>query len=1178
MMQRLAAALVVVSAISTPAYAQGPYAAGAVRSEDIAEEVRRRNAEYEWDRARAHARLEAHGRGVGPAACPALAPVDPDLRRDKSGFRPDPQPRSQARPVVRRNVAAGSAEQVFRDHVAVPVVQARCTRCHVEGGVSGHTRLVFAEAEAADHETRNLAAFREFLGAVEGGADFVLHKIQGVAHGGGVQVPAGSAEFAFLERFLRLLDGSTAGSGRTPETLFDGVTMASPARTLRRAALVFAGRVPTATELASVSSSREEHLRAAIRRLMAGDGFHKFLIRGSNDRLLTDQWLDRWAYNPFGFPGLVEFVNQHYHLEAAHARLEDGPDDPDYRAWRLGAFHGLARAPLELIAHVAENDLPYTEILTADYVMANVTTAGAYGAETKFADPDSPFDFQPARIATYYRQDDSMVTEGHVNFGTNVINPGNLKTEWPHAGILNTFAFLQRYPTTPTNRNRARSRWTYYHFLGLDIERSASRTTDPVALADTDNPTLKNAACTVCHSVLDPVAGAFQNYGENGAYREAWGGLDSLDGLYKQSERSPYVEGDTWYRDMRVPGFDGSAVPDAANSLQWLARRISEDARFAEGAVKFWWSAVLGTPIAEPPEDERDSDFAGRLLASNAQAAEVQRLAAAFREGVAGGAPYNLRDLLVEIALSPWFRAESLADDDPVRAAALRDAGMERLLTPEELAWKTEALTGYMQGRSVTGEGVLHGDLLDSRRFRLLYGGIDSEGIIERSRDMTPVMAAVARSHAVEAGCVVAAREFFFLPDGQRMLFNGTDLGLSPVTDAVRDFAVTAEALDGRDLRPQAVGFEVTLGAGSKTVRLAFENDYFRARQLFLSRLVVRNQNGAVVQETELVGFESIGCGGPAAWNGTYKLQCEHEWLDVPVEVPSEGAYRIAVEGYQNAFGAEPAVLRIAVPSGGGTVAEEFEITAEDSARSQTVALTASLDTGRNTVRLGLVNAHVEDRDLLLDRLTVRNRNGSVIREVELETLGEAECGGAGEWQGVGGFKLWSSGCSLEIGLSIPSDGEYGITVEAWQTAAGSEAAVLRIALESDDGSSAGGMAVRRKLVELYDQLLGVTETVDSPEVEAAFRLFVDVWNQKRGDAGSRHFLWGEERCTVAGDHLFFSQVADELLTFDDRGSTVFNWDAFGEMSRHFGDPDHIARTWAVVLSYLLADYRYLHF
>ena len=59
--------------------------------------------------------------------------------------------------------------------------------------------------------------------------------------------------------------------------------------------------------------------------------------------------------------------------------------------------------------------------------------------------------------------------------------------------------FLQQYPTTATNRNRARARWTYQHFLGVDIENSAARTIDAAALSDNDNPTLNNPAC-VCHT------------------------------------------------------------------------------------------------------------------------------------------------------------------------------------------------------------------------------------------------------------------------------------------------------------------------------------------------------------------------------------------------------------------------------------------------------------------------------------------------------------------------------------------------------------------------------------------------------------------------------------------------------------------------------------------------------
>ena len=42
-----------------------------------------------------------------------------------------------------------------------------------------------------------------------------------------------------------------------------------------------------------------------------------------------------------------------------------------------------------------------------------------------------------------------------------------------------------------------------------------------------------------------------------------------------------YVEGDTWYRDMRTPGFAGATAPHSDNSLQWLARQIVADPGFA---------------------------------------------------------------------------------------------------------------------------------------------------------------------------------------------------------------------------------------------------------------------------------------------------------------------------------------------------------------------------------------------------------------------------------------------------------------------------------------------------------------------------------------------------------------------------------------------------------------------
>ena len=1012
---------------------------------------------YEHQRARAHQRMENTMYASTPvlsdeaSMCPALASGEPGLPMAldgrgafwKSGARWYPAKTDETEPE--------SALDFFLNHISGPIVQAKCVNCHVEGGLSGHTRLVFQPSSNPDHAALNLAMFKDFLAEVEDGADRILNKIQGVAHGGGIQVPAGSDDFASMERFLALLGyGEDSGPDLSPETLFDTVTMASPGKTLWRAALIFGGRIPTREEREAVDNGTEEDLRAAIRGLMTGPGFHQFLIRASNDRLLTDRHLEG-VLNTVTYR-FVDFVNLNWMktMAAFEKGFTDFWDDPEYLRWWESVTIGFCRAPLELIAHVVENDLPYTEILTADYIMANPMASEAYGASTQFDDNENLREFRPSEILSYYRDDDSKVTEYRQDVGeTRVLDPGNLWTEYPHAGILNTTVFLLRYPTTPTNRNRARARWTYYHFLGLDIEKSASRTTDPDALADTNNPTMNNPACTVCHSVMDPVAGTFQNYGEEGEYRDEWGGQDSLDRFYKFPEDgsfTPYQSGDTWYRDMREPGFDGWIAPDAANSVQWLAEQIAADDRFSEGTVKFWWPAILGVEVAEPPEDKNDSDFEAMLVASNAQTAEVERLAEAFRTGIAGGEPYNLKDLLVEITLSPWFRAQSISGDKPVRVAALRTAGVERLLTPEELAGKTEAITGYGWGRTLNlWSRDTKSELTDVSRYRLLYGGIDSDGITERADDMTALMAAVAQSHALESSCPIVRREFFLWPDEDRRLFGGIDKNVSPVSEITGTAVIEAASWEKRETN----SWDMALYAGPKTVRLGFLNDFSNP-------------------ETN------------------------------------------------------------------------------------------------------------DDRNLILDKVIVRDQAGSVVQLVELETL-DPDPQGCNGPRGDEGYVFWCSGW-LDVPVSIPTDGDYRIEVVAYQQAAGDEDAILEIVVESDIDTSQGAMAIRNKLVELYEKLLGVTVTVDSPDVEAAFGLFVDVWEQLRS---TPEYDGWPTACAWSDDDLYFEGFADDVYQYSENGDIEFNWDrvreVFDESGASAGEDDPVIRAWIAVLIYILTDYRYLY-
>ena len=99
-----------------------------------------------------------------------------------------------------------SARDYFASNISQPVVQGTCIGCHVAGGLSGSTRLVFVRSSVEDHERRNFEQFENLLATVSDGASLILDKIQGLrGHGGNVQIPAGSDLFASMEQFLQLL-------------------------------------------------------------------------------------------------------------------------------------------------------------------------------------------------------------------------------------------------------------------------------------------------------------------------------------------------------------------------------------------------------------------------------------------------------------------------------------------------------------------------------------------------------------------------------------------------------------------------------------------------------------------------------------------------------------------------------------------------------------------------------------------------------------------------------------------------------------------------------------------------------------------------------------------------------------------------------------------------------------
>ena len=113
-----------------------------------------------------------------------------------------------------------TARQVFDADISRPVVLSKCITCHVEGGASAHTPLVFVTSETDHHGDHNFDEFKDYLadGAHddhdhddERPAGVILNKIQGnLTHGGGEQVPADSEDFHNMERFLAILEDEVA--------------------------------------------------------------------------------------------------------------------------------------------------------------------------------------------------------------------------------------------------------------------------------------------------------------------------------------------------------------------------------------------------------------------------------------------------------------------------------------------------------------------------------------------------------------------------------------------------------------------------------------------------------------------------------------------------------------------------------------------------------------------------------------------------------------------------------------------------------------------------------------------------------------------------------------------------------------------------------------------------------
>ncbi len=581
-------------------------------------------------------------------------------------------------------------DDYFAREVWVPVVSKECLSCHMEGAVAGSSGLALQGDGMPGFLAHNQQQVTKYFEQTPERNNILIEKALGRAeHGGGAIIGGDSPELQVLLNFAeRLKEPVTCKNayGVDPSHLL----LQSPGETLYRASLQLTGDLPPTAELKSLSN--EEDLVAQLDELLSSDQFLETVKLWFNDLLLTDKYRSEALGNRIGYSFGIEFN-------------DDFPSDQRNRI--NGA---IAREPLDIIAHTVANDLPLTSILTADYTVLTPDSA-------EFFKPELNFDGGATMATTTLTQ----------SFGEEA-------PQVPHAGILSTPPFLHRYPTTPSNRNRHRSRMVYQMFLATDIFEIADRPADPSSSDEFETPTMEDPQCSICHDIVDGPAGAFQSFDRNNQER---------------------VTRRDWHDDMVAPGFEEESVPGAreGSELRWLGQQIVQDPRFAYAMTRLAVEVLLGRDPLPPVTDTNDPDFTAKSAAWQHQSMWLGELSEKF---IASN--YNFKGLVKEIILSPYYRATGIADDvtDPAPYLAFSTLPTGR---PEYLEEKTFATTGvrWRKGNAFSGD------------YAILLGGIDSDDVTRRVRDASTLQAAAIERMSYELSCDAVPFDFTLARDARKM-------------------------------------------------------------------------------------------------------------------------------------------------------------------------------------------------------------------------------------------------------------------------------------------------------------------------------------------------------------------------------------------------------------------------
>ena len=630
---------------------------------------------------------------------------------------------------------------------------ARCQGCHSASGFAtlhARSNFVLVPDSFPDATQRNLETIASFAKKQANGTSDLLTKVSDKElHPDGITYEKGSPEYVQLKNFIEKLENAQldaqspfAVNCRNMPARMDARLRAVPLldanASFRKAAINIGGRLPKPEEMSRLSQSPAE-LPALINALLEEEGFYERLKEVFNDM--------------FVFPGKGEssplFARGHFDYElnasSGYGKGRDFPKIDELFVGEVGKNRGpetglsFHEEPLELIVYIAKNNRPFSEILTADYIVTNPYTAYAYGLINEMPEPI-------VSMRDWSRYSEPLVQRKGLG-----LTGALAETIVPRAGVLSTPAFLVRWSSTATNLSRGRAEFLSKNFLATSILGFAQRPVNSTELGKTDGePTKSLPACQVCHDYMDPLASGFMGF--------------------TYSRLASYQPQSSEWGMKYAPGFLDKTPPHTlpkTRILPWMAQQITEDARFPYAMVRRVFESVTGN---KPVEYSADPLSLAAWESQNAFLHEVASQMAA--QGM------NIKVAFREILLSPYFRA---AQTPNLPADLALGLGEGKLLTPEVLARKIRAILGTHWGYSFPATGnnpPQHRDFLPFD-YNVLYGGIDSRQSPERIREINTMIAAVASAMAREMGCRIPAWEFS-KPTNERILLAKVQMDTKP--------------------------------------------------------------------------------------------------------------------------------------------------------------------------------------------------------------------------------------------------------------------------------------------------------------------------------------------------------------------------------------------------------------